>query len=281
MKSISHIILQSPLPRLEAEILLAHALQVDRGFLYSHSDDLVDESVALSLYQRRLCGEPIAYIVGTKEFWKSRFSVNKHVLIPRPETELLLETALSLFPEKQHITAADLGTGSGIIALSLAQERPHWDIIATDMSEEALFVARSNQVHLSIANVQFYQGSWCEALPVKKFDIIISNPPYIAADDLHLSQGDLRFEPRSALAAAENGLAAIQAIARQSKHYLKSAGFLLIEHGYDQATAVSAILLEQGYEDVYCFQDLAGLDRLTIGSFTSFHSVRVKTDIPN
>ena len=264
MKSISQLLSQASISRLEAEVLLAHALQVERSFLYSHANDLVDETLVLPLYERRLQGEPIAYILRSKDFWKSTFMVNPHVLIPRPETELLVEKALSIFPEKQQITVADLGAGSGIIALSIAQERPHWHVVATDISEQALVVARYNQAKLALQNVYFYQGNWCEALPNEKFDMVISNPPYMAAADTHLNQGDLRFEPRAALMAADNGLAAIQAIAQQAQHYLKPAGFLLIEHGYDQASAVSKILLEQDYQDIDCFQDLAGLHRLTV-----------------
>lgn len=264
MKSISHILSQAPIPRLEAEVLLAHALQVERSFVYSHANDLINETLVLPLYERRLQGEPVAYILGTKDFWKSTFIVNQHVLIPRPETELLVEKALSLFAKEQVVSVADLGTGSGAIALSLARESPHWHIVATDMSEPALMVAKHNQAKLALWNVCFYQGNWCEALPAERFDIIVSNPPYIAATDAHLKQGDVRFEPQSALMAAENGLAAIRIIAQQAKHYLQPAGFLLLEHGYDQASAVSTSLLQQDYKDVSCFQDLAGLDRMTI-----------------
>lgn len=264
MKAISQILSQTLLNRLEAEILLAHVLQVDRSFLYSHPNNLIDESIVLPLYQRRLHGEPVAYIVGVKEFWRSTFIVNEHVLIPRPETELLVETALSLFSKEQTIKVADLGAGSGAIALSLAQERPHWEIIATDISEQALAVAKRNREKLKIHTVQFYQGSWCDALPEENVDMIVSNPPYIAEGDAHLQQGDLRFEPQSALMAAKNGLAAIQRIAQQAKRYLKAAGFLLIEHGYDQTNAVRGIFEKEGYRDIECFKDLAGLDRVTI-----------------
>ena len=264
MKPISQVLSQLQLTRLDAEVLLAHALQVDRSFLYSHPNDLIDEAIVLPLYQRRLYGEPIAYIIGKKDFWRSTFVVNEHVLIPRPETELLVENALSFFSKEQKIKVADLGTGSGAIALSLAQERPQWEIVATDISEQALLVARQNQKNLQLDTVQFYLGSWCDALPHEKFDMIVANPPYIAEGDVHLSQGDLRFEPLSALMAAEQGLAAIRLIAQQARQYLKMSGLLLVEHGYDQADAVRDIFEKTGYRDIQCLKDLAGLNRMTV-----------------
>ncbi len=265
MKTITQLLSHSSLNRLEAEILLAHALKVPRSFLYTHADDVIDETIFLALSQRRLQGEPIAYIVGEKEFWESIFIVNPRVLIPRPETELLVEKVLSLFPKEQKIKLADLGAGSGAIALSLAQERPNWDVVATDVSEDALKIAKQNQVNLHIQNVRLYQGSWCEALPNELFDIIVSNPPYIAENDVHLQQGDLRFEPRSALMAKEDGLADIKNIVKHAKQYLKPSGFLLMEHGYDQAQVVANIFANNGYYDIQCLQDLAGLDRATVG----------------
>ncbi len=156
MKSISQLLSQAPISRLEAEVLLAHALKVERSFVYSHANDLIDEALVRPFYERRVNGEPVAYILGFKEFWKSRFAVNPQVLIPRPETEFLVEKALSLFAEDQGVKVADLGTGSGAIALSLAQERPAWNIVATDISEYALVVAKQNQANLKIANVNFY-----------------------------------------------------------------------------------------------------------------------------
>ena len=216
----------------------------------------------MDLLNRRINGELMAYILGHKEFWGLDFVVTKDTLIPRPESELLVEMALAALP-KSKLTIADLGTGSGAIALALASERPDWDIVAVDQSAAALAVAKQNAQHLSLNQVCFTQGSWCEALGKVKYDAIISNPPYIADKDPHLSQGDLRSEPRSALASGEDGLDDIRLIVSQVPNYLQIRGLLLLEHGYNQAAYVSHLLQTAGFTEIRQQQDLAGHVRIT------------------
>ena len=209
-------------------------------------------------------GEPVAYILGSRDFWMLTLRVNRHVLIPRPETELLVETALALVTTPE-ASIADLGTGSGAIALAIASERPVWKILATDMSGDALTVASDNASQLNIVNVEFRQGSWCDALPPQLFDLIVSNPPYIDAADAHLTQGDLRFEPHSALVAADDGLADIRTLCSQAPQCLKPGGWLLLEHGWTQGPTVAAILQSSGLETVRTLKDLNGNDRVSLG----------------
>lgn len=261
--SVKQALAESPLNRLDSEVLLAHVLGVERSVLYAYPEKLIAIDAFLALCARRKVGEPIAYILGKKDFWQSTFFVNEHVLIPRPETELLVDTILSKFSEKQTVKIAELGTGSGAIALSLAEARPEWELVATDVSAPALQVAKQNVTSLGVGNVTLFQGDWCDALPDQAFDVIVSNPPYIAEDDPHVAQGDLRFEPKSALVAGAAGLADIQKIAAQAKAYLKPSGFLLFEHGYQQAAAVAHVFESLGYQCVTCLQDLAGLDRVS------------------
>ena len=261
--------------RLDAELLLACVLGVDRSFLFSRPEaSLSDEqSRAFAvLVARRAAGEPVAYLVGSRGFWTLDLKVNPAVLIPRPETELLVELALDLGQSisdrraARPVTVADLGTGSGAIALALASERKHWQLYATDRSEQALQVARDNAGHLRLNHVRFAQGDWCEALPAGvRFDMIISNPPYIAEGDPHLGQGDLRFEPRSALVADERGLADLATLCRQSRSWLDDGGYLLLEHGHAQGQEVRALLVSQGFEGVRSERDLAGHERVTMG----------------
>ena len=264
--TIQQSLLQSGINRLDAEVLLAHALNVDRSYLYSHPEKTMDTDTFFALCQRRLQGEPIAYLIGKKEFWESSFLVNKNVLIPRPETELLVEEILSRYPVGEPLSVAELGTGSGAIALSLAKARANWKIVATDSQPEALKVAEQNQKNLNLSNVRFVQGDWCLPLSDETFDVIVSNPPYIAESDPNLQQGDLRFEPMTALVADDEGLADIQKIAEQARTYLKSSGILLFEHGCSQADAVKQCLCSLDYRNILCLKDLAGLSRVTIAS---------------
>jgi release factor glutamine methyltransferase len=258
-------------PQLEAEILLAHILKVKRSYLHTWPDKIiesVEQKNFLELIAKRCQGEPIAYLIGHREFWTLDLMVTPDVLIPRPDTELLVDSVLKNIVNEEAVVA-DLGTGSGAIALSLAQARPHWSVYATDMSMSALLVAKDNGKRLGIKNVIFQQGSWCEALPDIKFHAIVSNPPYIAEDDDHLNTGDLRFEPRSALASGSDGLRDITEIIFQVKNYLLPSGMLFLEHGFQQAQSVASIFAKAGYTNITTCQDLSGLDRMTMASWTS------------
>lgn len=257
-------------PQLDTELLLAFVLNVDRVFLYKNPEFILySDQLNLfeSLINRRLRGEPIAYILGKKEFWSQEFFVDANVLIPRPETELLVEKTLEFFQDKKNakITLADLGTGSGAIALALARENPDWQIIATDNSPAALTVAKKNAQNLKITNVEFYLGNWCDALPNLKFDAIVSNPPYIKNDDPHLLNGDVRFEPKNALVGGDDGLKAYHEIITQAKNKLKTKGILLLEHGFDQREAITNLLEQNKFTQIVSYRDLANLDRVTSG----------------
>ena len=259
---------------------MAHALAVPRSFLYAHPEYILDaetQNRLQKLVNRRLDGEPMAYILGEKEFWSLNLLVNGDTMIPRPETELLVELILEKFtePSSRHpcqgdisISIADLGTGCGAIAIALASSRPHWQITATDQSAAALQVAVSNAQRLHLSNVTFYQGSWCAALPKKHFTAIVSNPPYIRANDPHLRQGDLRFEPQAALIGGSDGLAAFREIITQAPDYLIDGAWLLLEHGYDQGHSVRDLMQAAGFQAVETRQDLAGIDRVTLGILT-------------
>jgi release factor glutamine methyltransferase len=251
-------------PALEAQLLLAQVLALPRTRLWSHPETPVAPPALqqyLDLIARRQAEEPLAYVLGEAEFCALILKVNPAVLIPRPETELLVARALTLL-DAQPRRVADLGTGSGAIALALAASRPHWRLIATDLSADALALAQENARRLRLA-VEFYAGAWCEALPDAAFDLIVSNPPYIAAGDPHLPA--LRHEPLLALTAGADGLDAIRAIAKQARSHLQRDGWLLLEHGYDQGPAVAELLVELGYEAVTGERDLAGHPRLSFG----------------
>lgn len=254
-------------PQLDAEILLAHALHKSRTFLYTWPQHAVDESSQQQFEQllsRRLAGQPVAYIIGRREFWSLELQVTADTLIPRPETELLVEQALTLLPATT-IDIVDLGTGSGAIALALASERPLWHITATDKSTAALTVARNNAQKLRLTNIEFVIGEWFEPLAGQHFHAIISNPPYIAEHDVHLSEGDVRFEPASALISGNEGLADIQLIAQHAGRYLLAGGFLMLEHGYNQQQQVYDIFQYNGLVNITQLPDLSGNPRLTLG----------------
>ena len=252
----------------DAALLLAHALGKPRSWLFAHADDVLGEADLArfdGLLARRVAGEPVAYLTGARGFWTLDLAVTPATLIPRPETELLVELALARLPVDAPLRVADLGTGSGAIALSLAKERPRARVVATDASPEALEVARGNTVRNGIGNVAFRLGSWLQPLDGECFALIASNPPYIADGDPHLSQGDLRFEPAMALSCGPDGLDAIRIIVRDAPACLHSGGWLLLEHGWDQGEAVRALLVEAGFVDVGTERDLEGRDRVTLG----------------
>ena len=252
----------------DAELLLAHALGVSRSWLFAHAhDDLPSERQAAyeALVARRVEGEPVAYLIGRRGFWSLDLAVTPATLIPRPETELLVELALERLPRGRALRVADLGTGSGAIALAIAHERPQAHVVATDASADALAVARANAASNGLARVDFRQGEWCAPLGDERFELIASNPPYIADADPHLAEGDLRFEPRSALAAGVDGLDDIRTIARDATAHLVAGGWLLLEHGLDQGGAVRAILQAAGFVDVATRRDLEDRDRVTLG----------------
>lgn len=254
--------------RHEAELLLLHVLGRERGWLFAHATDLLDPATAeafAALLQRRIAGEPVAYLLGRRGFWTLDLAVSPATLIPRPETERLVELALERLPEGVPLRIADLGTGSGAVALALASERPLAQIVATDMSGDAIAVAAGNARQHGLANVAFRQGSWHAPLAGERFDLIASNPPYIASDDPHLAQGDLRFEPATALASGHDGLDDIRLIIAGAPAHLQPGGWLLVEHGWDQGEAIRALLEGAGFVEVETALDLEQRDRVSLG----------------
>jgi release factor glutamine methyltransferase len=263
--SIAQILARPALPPLEARILLCHALDLTRVQLITRSELVPDEAGRCrlaQLFSRRLQGEPIAYITGSREFYGLDFAVTPAVLIPRPETELLVELALERLPPKGSML--DLGTGSGAIAVAVAHSRADARIAALDASAAALEVARANALRHG-ARVDFMQSDWYAALPPQRFDLIASNPPYIVAGDAHLAQGDLRFEPKDALTDHADGLSALRAIIQGANAYLAPGGWLLLEHGYDQAAPVRSLLDAHRFAEVQSWRDLAGIERASGG----------------
>ena len=281
--------------RIEVQCLLQHVLEVPRSYLLAHSElvlNATQQAAYDSLLQRRLRGEPVAHILGEREFFGLSFKVTPDTLIPRPETELLVELALQHMPPLQHpdgttshstrlpnyasqvagypggrgrVRVLDMGTGSGAIALSIAQRRPDADVVAVDASEAALQVATGNARRLGIANTRFQKSDWFSELAGQHFNLIVSNPPYIAADDAHLSQGDVRFEPITALASGADGLDDIRRIVAQAEDFLEHDAWLLLEHGYDQADKVRSILQQHGFAGVMSAKDIAGIERVSGG----------------
>ncbi len=264
--AVAQIHANSTTARLDAEILLAHVLGKNRAFLRAWPETPLNDSQIgryLALIEARKNNRPIAYLTGYREFWSGQFKVSPDVLIPRPETELLIELALEIIPCDQRIAVVELGTGSGNIAVSLATERPGISILATDVSPAALAIARYNAREHRIANVQFLNSDWFESIPVAKYDLVISNPPYVAGDDPHLLQGDLAFEPEHALKSGPSGLDALERIADQSRNRLKPNGYLLVEHGFQQPEAVNRMLRDYGYRDTVTRTDLQSHPRAT------------------
>ncbi|RXR04391.1 peptide chain release factor N(5)-glutamine methyltransferase [Pseudoxanthomonas composti] len=260
--------LPTPDPRFEAEALLLHALGRERAWLFAHGADpapaAVQETFA-ALLQRRIAGEPLAYILGRRGFWTLDLKVTPATLIPRAETERLVELALERLPPDRPLDVADLGTGSGAIALAIASERPQARVLATDASAQALEVARANAQAHALTNVEFAQGSWFAPLGGRRFALIASNPPYIGSQDAHLQQGDLRFEPATALASGADGLDDIRVLVAGAPARLLPGGWLLLEHGWDQGEAVHALMRQHGLAEVQTVQDLEERDRVTLG----------------
>lgn len=260
--TLQHI---STTPKLDAELLLSHIIEQPRSFLYAHPEQLLSptqQTQVSTLAARRAQGEPMAYILGKQAFWSLSLRVTKDTLIPRPDTEALVAWTLDTFPNTP-LSVADLGTGSGAIALALAKERPAWQITATDCSSAALNIAQYNAAQHQLQTVDFYLGDWCAALPKNTYNVILSNPPYIATNDPHLDA--LHHEPEHALVAKANGLAAIETIITQAMQKLSEGGALVIEHGYQQAKAVAALMQHAGYIRIENRQDLAKHPRFTVG----------------
>ncbi len=254
--------------RLEAERIMAAALERPRGWLYAHGDAVPDAAQAArfaELVGRRAAGEPLAYLIGSQGFWTLDLAVTPDVLIPRADTERLVELALQRIDPGVPARIADLGTGSGAIALALASERPLARVTATDASTAALAVAQGNARRLGLANVAFAQGDWTAALGTERFDLIASNPPYIRDGDPHLARGDLRHEPPAALASGRDGLDAIRTIVAQAPAHLQHGGWLLLEHGYDQGAAVRALLEAAGLIEIETARDIEARDRVSLG----------------
>ena len=252
-------------PRLDAELLLTRALDVPRSYLFAHPEDTLDVAAAdrfFSAVERREHGEPLAYIHGEKEFWSLTLMVSKDTLVPRPETETLVQEALALISRDHSSDVLDLGTGSGAIALAIASERPLAQLVATDISEPALSIARENARQHDLANIEFVLGDWTEPLAGRTFDLVVSNPPYVKSNDPALLK--LKHEPISALAAGEDGLEAIRNLAETSMTVIRPGGSLLLEHGAEQEQAVCAILDDAGWTAIQCVRDLAGKPRVTV-----------------
>ena len=251
---------------LDAELLLAHVIGRDRVWLFTHPERILSphqERGFAALIARRLRGEPLPYLTGEREFFRHRFHVTPATLIPRPETELLVERILELTEPDQPFQLLDLGTGSGAIGVSIAIARPNAVVVATDISEAALEVARTNAQRLKVGNIEFRRGHWYSTVPGQRFDFVVSNPPYVAASSPYLADPALTFEPAAALIAGTDGLDAIQAIAAGASDALYPSGRLLVEHGFDQAYAVSVLAKAHGLCVVDCHPDLAGLDRFS------------------
>lgn len=268
MTTVAQLLRESGLAAVDARVLLRHVLGWSPAQLASRAEvpvapPLVEAFAALAA--RRASGEPVAYIIGEREFYGLIFKVTPAVLIPRPETELLVELALERIPADAPCRVLDLGTGSGCVALAIARQRPQSRVTATDCSRDALAVASANARALDVRNVEFVRGDWFDAVAGRRFDLVVSNPPYIAAGDAHLCEGDLRFEPEGALAAGADGLECIRRIVRNAAAHLSVGGWLLLEHGYDQARACRKLLDDAGFRKMLSRCDLAGIERVSGG----------------
>jgi release factor glutamine methyltransferase len=267
--TIESLVRESGLPRQEAEILLRAVLGCERAHLIAHAEDGVESSrahVAQAWFARRRAGEPVAYITGRREFYGLSLLLTPDVLIPRPETEQLVELALERLSSVPSARVLELGTGSGAVAVALASLKPRWKITAVDVSEAALAVARRNALEHAV-EVEFARSDWFESVGPGAFDLIASNPPYVAASDHHLERGDARFEPRLALVGGADGLACLHEIAAGARRRLRPGGWLMLEHGYDQGERCVALLRGLGYAEVADCRDLAGLPRVCSGAW--------------
>jgi len=266
-----YVLPHSTTPILDIALLMAHVLDKSLEFIYSEPNYKISKSEYIKfykLYKRRRNHEPMAYILQRKNFWSIELFINNNVLIPRPETELLVDITLQLYSNNTNITLVDLGTGSGAIALALGKERPKWNILATDICMKALQIAHYNSMKLNITNVKFIQGNWFDMLsPHDKFNIIISNPPYISSNDLKQTDADLKFEPNIALESSSNGLKAISHIIAQARNFLYPAGKLLLEHGYNQNNTIREIFIKYDYNSITSYKDLNGISRAMIATF--------------
>lgn len=252
--------------RSDCEILLQETLHFSRAYLYAHNEHILtlEQWQLYQCYiQQRQLGQPIAYLIGRRDFWTLSLIVNPDTLIPRHETELLVSLALTHLEPDAPLRILDLGTGSGAIALALARERPHWHITACDQSESALQVARHNAKQLSLMFIEWVCSDWFSTLEDRQFHAIITNPPYLAEHDPHLTQGDLRYEPREALVSGQDGLEDLHSIIQQSRHHLYDQGLLLLEHGYNQGPDIANLLTQYGYKNIRCWQDPLGHDRIS------------------
>ncbi|SEQ49908.1 release factor glutamine methyltransferase [Pseudomonas sp. NFACC02] len=258
----------SPTARLDVELLLAAALGKPRSFLHTWPERIVSTEAAQAFdgfLKRRRTGEPVAYILGQQGFWNIDLEVATHTLIPRPETEMLVETALELLPGAIPHRLLDLGTGTGAIALSLAKDRPQWTVTAVDRVDEAVELAERNRQRLQLDNAHVMRSHWFSAVDGQRFDLILSNPPYIPSNDPHLVEGDVRFEPSSALVSGTDGLDDLRLIVSQAPAHLEAGGWLLLEHGYDQGPAVRELLSRHGFEQIQTRRDLGEHERITFG----------------
>lgn len=264
--------IDSPTAQLDAELLLAFVLDKPRSYLYTWPDKTVSEQQSaafMALFERRQRGEPVAYLLGRQGFWTLDLQVAEHTLIPRADTELLVEAALQLGDAQSALQVLDLGTGTGALALALASERAQWALTGVDRIESAVALAQSNQRQLQLSNVTFLHSHWFSALAGQRYDLIISNPPYIADNDPHLQRGDVRFEPLSALVSGPDGLDDLRLIIAQAPAYLSANGWLLLEHGFDQARAVRELLQQAGFVDVSSRRDLSEHERISLGRLPS------------
>jgi len=255
---------------LEADLLLCFVLNKPRTHLIAWPEAaLSHDQLAqfLRFVEQRASGVPLAYLLGEKEFWGERFSVTADTLIPRPETELLVAAALEVLPSQAAFNVLDLGTGSGAIAVSIAKQRPHCYVVAVDFSDKALSIAKKNGQRQKLTNIEFVHSDWFSELTQTHYQVIVANPPYVSADDPHLVSGDIRFEPQAALVAEDHGLAALRHIIKQAGQYLDSGGWLMLEHGWDQGQNVQTLLTANHYQNVTLSEDLAGLDRMSMGQW--------------
>ena len=272
LKLSSQLTAISDSPQLDCELLLCYTLDVDRTWLRTWPEKEISQPLEAkfrALLEQRVEGQPIAYLIGSRGFWSMDLQVSKDTLIPRPETELLVELALGLQLPKNS-DGLDLGTGTGAIALALASERPDMNFVAVDSQSGAVSLANKNCQALGLANVEIFQSDWFDSVQLTEdqFDLIVSNPPYISATDPHLQQGDVRFEPNTALVSGIDGLDDLKKIIAKSPFYLKPNGWLLLEHGFDQGSAVARLMSEAGFQKVVTHQDYNLIDRVTIGQLT-------------